>query len=119
MAELPMTSLFAGRTELGAVIEAVLEGRLGQATMTGAAARLSIGCYEIFGGDPSSREARVLVESAARPRELVYGNQPAWRTLILDVFGDEVSDRPMRDYDASAIENEALARLETQLPAGF
>src|SRR5262249_21497595 len=78
---------------------------------------LSIGCYEIFGGDASSTSARDLVAAAARPRELVYGNDPAWRKLILDVLGDEVSDRPMRDYDPSGIDEGSLARLEANLPA--
>ena len=68
-----MRSLFSSRIELAAVIEAVLEGRQGHATVAGDAARLSIGCYEIFGGDASDPEARALVAGAVRPRELVYG----------------------------------------------
>ena len=119
MTEAPLASLFAGRVELRAVVEAVLEGRLGRATAAGGAARLTIGCYEIFGGDPSSPTARELVASAARPRELVYLNDPAWRRLILDVLDGEVSDRPMLDYDPSGIDPDALTRLEASLPTDF
>jgi len=119
VAEASLASLFAGRVELGAVIEAVVEGRQGQSIVAGGAARLSIGCYEIFGGDQSSPSARELVVAAARPRELVYGNHPAWRRLILEVLGNEVSDRPMRDYDPSGIDQASLVRLEATLPAGF
>ena len=114
-----MTSFFAGFHELGAVVEAVLEGRHGHAAVIGDAARLSIGCYEIFGGVPSSPGARELVATASRPRELVYGNDPAWRQLILDVHADAVTDRPMRDYDPTGIDRTSLLRLEAALPAGF
>lgn len=87
--------------------------------MAADAARLSIGCYEMFGGDASSSDARSLVAGAARPRELVYGNDPGWRRLILDVHGDQVFDRPMLDYDPSGIDRAALLPLESVLPPGF
>jgi GNAT superfamily N-acetyltransferase len=119
LTERPLASFFAGSLELGAVIEAVVEGRLGQASVAGDAARLSVGCYEIFGGDPSSPAARALVAAAARPRELVYGNDPGWRQVILDVHGEGVFDRPMRDYDPGGIDRASLFRLEAELPAGF
>jgi hypothetical protein len=114
-----LASLFSGRVELGAVIEAVVEGRLGRATVAGAAARLSVGCYEIFGGDASSPAARTLVAGGARPRELVYGNDALWRRLILDVYGDEVFDRPMLDYDPGGIDRASLLAFEARLPRGF
>jgi hypothetical protein len=114
-----LASLFSGRVELGAVIEAVVEARLGRATVAGGAARLSIGCYEIFGGDSSCAAARHLVVDAARPRELVYGNDIAWRRLILDVHGREVFDRPMRDYDPSALDRASLLQFEAGLPREF
>jgi GNAT superfamily N-acetyltransferase len=114
-----LAEMFSGRVELGAVIEAAVEGRLGGATVDRGAARLTIGCYEIFGGDATSPGARGLVEAAARPRELVYGNDPSWRRLILDVYGDAVFDRPMLDFDPSGIDQAALVRLEAALPARF
>ena len=114
-----MRTLFSSRIELAAVIEAVLEGRQGHATAAGGAARLSIGCYEMFGGDASGPEARALVAGAARPRELVYGNEPAWRRLILDVHGDGVFDRPMLDYDPAGIDRASLLEVEASLPPGF
>jgi GNAT superfamily N-acetyltransferase len=110
---------FSGQVELGAVIDAVLEGRQGRATVAGGAARLSIGCYEIFGGDATEPEARALVAGAARPRELVYGNDAAWRQLILDVHGGQVFDRPMLDYDPAGIDGASLVELEAGLPADF
>ena len=110
---------FDGHRELRAVVEAVLEGRQGVVTRDGAAARLTIGCYEIFGGDAASEGAARLIASSARPRELVYGNDPAWRGRILDVFGSQVFDRPMRDYDASGLDVGALRAVEQGVPSGY
>jgi GNAT superfamily N-acetyltransferase len=59
------------------------------------------------------------VAGAARPRELVYGNDAAWRRLILDVHGDHVHDRPMLDYDPTGIDRASLLALEAGLPPGF
>jgi hypothetical protein len=113
-----LTAWFGGARELSAVIEAVLEGRHGHVAMAGDAARLSVGRYEIFGGDPESPEARGLIESAARPRELIYQNDPAWRHAIRDVQGSAVEDRPMRDYDPRTLDPDVLRELEEALPAG-
>jgi GNAT superfamily N-acetyltransferase len=114
-----LSALFASHRELRAVVDAVLEGRQGLATRDGDAARLSIGCYEMFGGDSSSPGARRLVAGAAAPRELVYGNDPEWRRLILEVHGARVFDRPMRVFDADGLDRAALRRLEGTLPGGF
>ena len=110
--------LFAGHHSLRSVVEAVLEGRQGRAVRDGAAARLSLGCYELFGGEAASPGARRLVESAARPRELVYGNDASWRRLIQDVHGEAVHDRPMRDYDPAPLDRARLRELAAA-PAGF
>jgi GNAT superfamily N-acetyltransferase len=115
----PVASMFGRSPELAAVIEAVLEGRVGRAEVEGPAARLSVGCYEIFGGDPASAAARELVASAAGPRELFYGNDPEWRQLILDVHGEAVFDRPMRDFDPGGLDPAALERFDATVPAGF
>jgi RimJ/RimL family protein N-acetyltransferase len=110
--------LFAGHHTLRSIVDAVLEGRQGHALRDGAAARLSLGCYEVFGGDAADPGARRLVESAARPRELVYGNDPSWRRLIQHVHGDGVYDRPMQDFDPAALDRSRL-RAMAAAPAGF
>jgi len=110
--------LFAGHQSLRSIIDAVLEGRQGRAVRDGAAARLSLGCYELFGGDVASPGARHLVASASRPRELVYGNDPGWRRLIQDVHGEAVHDRPMCDYDPAFLDRARLREMEA-VPAGF
>jgi hypothetical protein len=62
-------SLFAPHRTLPAIVEAVLEGRLGSIARDGEAARLSLGCYEIFGGDAACAGASRL--TALRPLALV------------------------------------------------
>jgi hypothetical protein len=117
--KLELEPLFETHGTLRAIVDAVLEGRQGRAVRDGDAARLSLGCYEVFGGDAFSPGARRLVAGAARPRELVFGNDPAWRRTILEVHGDGVFDRPMLEYDAGELDPAALARLEDGLAAGF
>jgi GNAT superfamily N-acetyltransferase len=111
--------LFASHRTLRAIVEAGVEGRQGTVARDGDAARLSLGCYHVFGGDPASAGARRLLESAAGPRELIYGNDAAWRALILDVFGDRVFDRPMEEFDPCGLDDAALAAVEASLPPDF
>jgi len=118
-ATLDLVPLFETHHALRAIVDAVLEGRQGSAVRDGDAARLSLGCYEVFGGDASSAAARRLVAGAARPRELIFGNDDAWRRTIVEVHGDGVFDRPMLEYDASALDAATLARFEDGLAAGF
>lgn len=117
-----LSRLFDAHEELRAVIDAVLEGRVGRVETDGdpaQAARLSVGCYEFFGGDSTRPTARGLVERSHPPRELVYGTDQAWRRLIQDVHGARVSDRPMRTFDPSHLNVEAVREMEGHLPEGF
>jgi GNAT superfamily N-acetyltransferase len=114
--------LFAGRDELPAVLGAGLAG-LGRLASDDperpAVVRVSIGCYEIFGGDPAAAGAAALVRSARRPSELVYGADPAWRRLIRETHADSVADRPMRGFDPSGLDGTSLDTASRRLPSGF
>ena len=113
-----LASFFAAYRTLPAIVEAGLEGRLGSMTRDGDAARLSLGCYELFGGDAGSPGARRLI-AGGRRREFVYGNDPAWRAAILEVRGDDVAARPMTEFDASGLEPATLAQVEASVAPGF
>ncbi len=117
-----LSPLFEGHL-LRAIVEAACEARLGLVaaddTDAPSVARLSLGCYAVVGGDPRHPLARKLVETVERPREIVYGNDPAWRRLILDVHASRVVDRPMRIFDASGLDRDALRGFEPACPPGF
>lgn len=112
-------ALFARHRTLRAIVEAGVEGRQGTIVRDGDAARLSLGCYHVFGGDPASPGARRLIENAEGPRELIYGNDAAWRARILDLLGERVFDRPMDEFDPSDLDDAALASVEASLSPDF
>jgi RimJ/RimL family protein N-acetyltransferase len=105
---------FASDPTLPAVVDGVLRGGLGTIDADDEAqprmARLSIGCYEIFGGDPEARRAERLAASVASGKEIVYGNRPDWRAYLLERLGHQVSDRPMQTFDPGALSLESLKR---------
>jgi hypothetical protein len=115
-----LAALFT-RHEPRAVVEAAVERRLGSVAADEptdpTVAKLTIGCYAIVSGDPNHPLARDLVRDVTPPREIVYGNDPAWRRLILDVHGARIADRPMTIFDASQLDRDALARFAC--PAGY
>jgi hypothetical protein len=121
MAYARLRPLFAAHP-LPAVVDAVLEARLGFVSADDLeqpnAARLSLGCYEVVGGDAAHPAARELVANVPAGREIVYGNDPAWRRLIRDVHGTRAADRPMRTYDPSGLDRAALEPLAASLPPG-
>ncbi|HEX7252868.1 MAG TPA: GNAT family N-acetyltransferase [Thermoanaerobaculia bacterium] len=86
--------------------------------MAGGAARLSIGCYEIFGGRPDPDAARDLTGSIAGPRELIFGNDATWRRELQRIFGERVYDRPMTSFDADRLDAHHLETLASGLPDG-
>ena len=119
-----MSSLFDVHTTLRAVIEAGLEGRLGTIVTDGAepprVARMSIGCYEIFAGDPEAPEAAAWVAGLEPPVEIIVPPEQAWRDLVDETLGPWTADRPMRTFATHALDPAHLERLASApLPAGF
>jgi GNAT superfamily N-acetyltransferase len=118
-----LAPLLSAHGELGAIISGVLHGGLGTMSVDDlnhpTVARLSIGCYEVFGGDSNAPDAARFVETTSAPRELIYGNDPAWRRLLLRVHGPRVTDRPMRSFDASQLAENVLGSAAGRLGEGF
>jgi RimJ/RimL family protein N-acetyltransferase len=115
--------LFEHFRELPAILGAVFDGGLGVVTVDDPArprvARLLIGCYAAFGGDPGALRAGELVRSVPPPRELVYGGDPAWRRLCLEIHGDALTDHPNATFDGSRLDSAELRAKSELLPPGF
>jgi len=118
-----LVDLFNNYRMLRAVIDSVLEGRLGRAVADGETvprtARLDIGCYALFGGDPSAPGAARLVREAPAPIELVGPDDQAWRDLFATIHGTRVSDRPMRTFANHALDRDRLRAMAAAVPDGF
>jgi GNAT superfamily N-acetyltransferase len=115
--------LFSPAHPLRAVIDGVLEAGLGSIRLDDPdnprVARLSIGCYEIFGGDASGRAAVELAQDLPSPKELVYGNDPAWRRRLCDIYGARVKDRPMETFDPENVDLALLRAGARSLPVPY
>ncbi|MHC5211130.1 MAG: GNAT family N-acetyltransferase [Planctomycetota bacterium] len=113
----------AGRRELRAVVDGVLDGGLGEAWADDRerprAARLDVGCYRMLAGETDAPLARALVEGVAAPCEIVFRGEERWRALVTDVHGARLEARPMQEYDPSALDAARLARLSATVPAGY
>lgn len=118
-----LETLFDGHRTLRAVIDCVLEGRLGRissdSTRTPTVARLDLGCYAIFGGDPSRAESVSLVREVPAPRELLIPDAQAWRDLLVAIHRRRLTDRPMRTYATHGLKSARLRDQACILPAGF
>lgn len=118
-----LAPLFAGRRELRAVVDGVLDGGLGVAHADDPGrprcARLDVGCYAIFGGEASAAAARAMVEAVTAPRELVFGGDDGWRALIAEAHGERLVPRPMQEYDPTALDAGRLRRLAAAVPPGY
>ena len=118
-----LTRLFRGHTTLRSVIDCVLQGRLGSITTDDPTrprvARLDLGCYAIFGGDPDHPDAERFVRSVQPPRELLIPDDQSWRDLLSAVHGLRLDDRPMRTFEVHALDREHLQKLAADSPTGF
>jgi len=112
-------ALFDNHRTLRAVIESVLEGRLGRSTIRDGAARLDLGCYAIFGGDAASDAVPALVNDVVPPRELLVPDEQAWRDRLHEAYGERLEDRTMRTFATDGLDVERLRTLAGRVPAGF
>lgn len=118
-----LAPLFADRDQLRAVVDSVLEGHLGNAWADRVdrprVARLDLGCYAVFGGDPAIPEARELVAAVEPPLELAFPDSSEWRSLIPEVHGPALVDRSMQSFGAGDADRARLAEIAAKLPAGY
>jgi len=107
---------------LRAVIDACLEGMAGEIQTVGtqpAAARLDVGCYAIFGGDPDTDEALHLIQSTRQGQEMVFADRH-WQQRIRGVHpgareGTMITFLPGRNQSAIAQRLAAEPPAEVQI----
>ncbi len=117
-----LRSLFAAHRHLPAIRQTVLEGRLGRAwgndPQAPTTARLDLGCYAIFGGNPAADGAEELLDSVKAPKELVYPDD-IWRQRILERHGSRLHDRPMDSFVADQLDSTHLQMFAAGFPEGY
>lgn len=117
-----LRSLFVEHHSLPAIQQAVLEGPLGQAwgddPQAPTAARLDLGCYGVFAGDPAAPGAEELIEWIDAANELVYPDE-AWRRRIIEFYGGKVHDRPMESFSGEWLDPEHLRSFSEEPLEGF
>ena len=118
-----LAALYADESRLRAVIEAVLEGRVGDAlvdaTTRPRAACLKLGCYAIFAGDPEAARVSELLAALQAPIELIIPRSPEWLQLLQARYGRRLVQRPMQAYRPDQIDCERLCALAASIPAGY
>lgn len=104
-------------------MDCVLAGHLGEIRVDQRerprVARLRLGCYAIFAGDPALPAAATMLRDSEAPIELIVPRDPAWTALLQRTLGERLQPRPMQAYSAADCDRQALARMATDLPEGF
>lgn len=126
-----LAPLFAHHRTLRAVIDAVLEGRMGRLVTDGETppvardgevekvARLTLGCYAVLGGDAEHPAAVSLLRVSDGADEWVLGTDEAWRRRIESVWRDDVRDCTMQTFSIDQGARPALAERAHGLPPGY
>ncbi len=117
-----LCSLFSGQKHLRAVIESVLEGCLGTASVdrvpSPRTARLVLGVYTFLAGDAGTDKAKEFVSRQEGPCEFITANDSNWEMLIDEVHGERIERRMMEAFSPDAIDLANLRRLAEHTPEG-
>ncbi len=127
-----LKELFACHRLVRAVIDCGLETAYGEVFVDDleqpGVARLDIGCYSFFAGDPGNADdpdepgslaAETLVAEAPAPIELMFPDSTAWRDLALRIHGRRLEDRPMRTFATHGLSIGQLRRIAGEVPDGY
>lgn len=107
--------LFAEYTTLRSVIDCALEGRAGRVTVEGSgpacAARIDLGCYVVFGGEPDHPAVERWLARLEGPLEVLIPPASPWRDRLLRALADRTVDRTMATFDPETVDAGELARI--------
>ena len=105
-----VADIFAEKRVMRAAIDAVLEGRCGDAVLDGSCARLDLGFFAILAGDAAVAAAAPLVGAAPPPRVFIAADE--WHDLIRRALPDAEPHVERRTrFSADGLEDTKLAAL--------
>ena len=105
-----VAEIFAEKRVMRAAIDAVLEGRCGDAVIDGPCARLDLGFFAILAGDAAVAAAAPLVGAAPPPRVFIAADE--WHDLIRRALPDAEPHVERRTrFSADGLEDTKLAAL--------
>jgi hypothetical protein len=117
-----ISPLFSRHTHLRAVIDSVLEGRLGTASVDREAsprtARLVLGVYTFLAGDTSTVSAKEFVSQQSGPCEFIVADDSSWESLIDDIHGKRITRRTMDAFVPDTLDLAHLNELASNRPDG-
>ena len=113
-----LTGLFEGHRRRRDGLDAMLEGRLGEAVCSrdGSVARLSYSDLSFYGGDFDSDAARALIKSWDGG---MTPENDTWESLMLEVKGEGCERRLRRDHDPADFNVDHLQSIIASLPTGY
>jgi len=118
-----LSALYSPETRLRAIIDSVLGGHLGSARADDlyrpGVARLCLGCYAIFAGDPALPLAEELIRDLRAPVELIVPRDGDWDSLARSVHADRIVERPMQAFSAANLRLPRLREIAASIPTGF
>lgn len=115
--------LFRDHPAPPAVLASALEGRSGTVALhregARAVARVELGCYAAFAGDPHPPRARRWLEAVGLPREIIVPDDPAWHDLLEEVHGPRSQPVPMQCFRPTRVDAAACHALVDEVADPF
>ena len=116
-----LNALFQNHQRQRVVIDAILEQPYGKAWADQAEnpqiARLHLGAFTLFAGDPTHPLAEKLITTS--PRGLLIAETDAWKNRILDLLGENCSTYLRTGFSFEALNISHIQQLAQNIPAGY
>ena len=116
-----LVPLFADHRRWRVVIDAVLQGYCGsaeaEAQSAAQVAKLTLGPFAIFGGDPAHPAARDMVRGVPAKSTLIF--EDAWRDIVRRTHSKRLKPIQRFVFSSEALDFEYLRSFMTRTPKGF
>jgi GNAT superfamily N-acetyltransferase len=117
-----LAPLYTHHRHLRVVIDAILQGYCGTATTNAGGkpevARLGVGVFAFFGGDPAHPAAETLIRPLSGERIIVCADG-SWREAIQRAHGARIETEPRVSFSSAELRLVHLRKLMSNTPDGF